>query len=139
MLNKSIPAYCFARIVGVLLFLGAFLYGFPIVADTIGFGFTNIVFFLIYSGVLIICAVGVLSLGLSFRHVYITYWSLQLTVWLTGVSLWFRFGSELHAYPVNPTWIVVTMFCSLILLVLYTFVTRLLRRFIGESTILQTS
>jgi hypothetical protein len=65
----------------------------------------------------------------------IAYWSLQLAIWLIGINIWYQQSNETNVQlmPILATpltfWphMVVTLFCSLALLILYVPSIRLFR------------
>ncbi|MEO8953846.1 MAG: hypothetical protein ABI396_11370 [Ktedonobacteraceae bacterium] len=68
---------------------------------------------------LILLAAGLVILNFSFHNARIVYWSTQLAVWLVGMAFWFRFNNFFTPFPNNPIGLIITAFCSLILLLLY--------------------
>ena len=78
-------------------------------------------------GVLTCIALGLFFLGLSSMHVRIAYWSLQVAIWLIGINMWYQQDSVTDVQLVPPLatpttfWpqMVITLICSLVLLVLY--------------------
>jgi hypothetical protein len=73
---------------------------------------------------------------MSFLRVRLVYWSLQFAVWLTGINIWFQQNNETDVRLIPPFatpysfWpqMVITLLCSLLLLVLYVPLIHLLRR-----------
>ncbi len=131
MLNRSITYRSLLRFAGVLCLLWA-LYSAIGIATThiyensdtfwryqIQISITDTLFNIVFYGVLFFVAAGLLLLGLSSRHVHITYWSIQVTVWFVGISLWYRSNSEFNPFPLDSFWLIVTVICSLALLVVY--------------------
>jgi hypothetical protein len=139
MLNRSITYRSLLRIAGALFLLWAFYQTFRIAtiqvyenSNTfwryqIEVSATDTLFNIAWYGVLFFVAAGLLLLGLSSRHMHIAYWSVQVTVWLVGVSLWYRSNHEFNPFPLDSFWLIVTVICSLGLLALYKPMLRLLR------------
>ncbi|GCE28411.1 hypothetical protein KDA_38950 [Dictyobacter alpinus] len=88
-----------------------------------------------FGGVLTYYGVGILFLGISTEKVGISYISLHLSIWLIGINTWYQsagpFGSNLFGVitaPDNFFWAIMTVLCSLLLLILYVPTTRLLNK-----------
>lgn len=140
MLNKSISYRSLLRFVGVLFLLWAFYKAFGVAtahvyenSDTvwryeIEISLTDTLFNVVYYGVLFFVAAGVLLLGLSSRHVNIAYWSIQITVWLVGISMWYHSNNTFNPFPLDSFWLIVTVICSLVLLVFYIPIVLIFRR-----------
>lgn len=143
MLNRSITYRGLLRVAGVLLLLWALYAAFRIAIEPIGetfadgssdvrlqiqISFTDTLFSIVYfGGVLFFVAAGILFFGLSSRRSSIAYWSIQGAVWLTGISLWYRTNGIFNPFPTHSFWIMVTLLCSLALLILYKPLVYLLR------------
>jgi hypothetical protein len=93
--------------------------------------FTQTLIEILYEGPLVFLAVGLLCLSLSFKKAYIGYWSFHLTIWLVGLSAWYRFNSVFLPWPANPIWLIVTLVTSLVLLILYKPITSILRKLVA--------
>lgn len=143
MLDRSITYRLLLRIAGILFLLWALYSAFRIAAAPvqeifadggsdvrlqIEISLTDTLFDIVYWGVLFFVAAGILLLGGSSRRLRIAYGSIQLAVWLVGISLWYRSNNTFDPYPLNPFWIIVTAICSMVLLALYKPTLHLLRK-----------
>lgn len=130
--------------VGGALFLVALLFSFRVamepvreisptgtdVRSLIEISFTDTFLHIAHQNILLLGAAGVLLFGLSSRRIFIAYWSLQLAVWLTGISLWYGTAFVLNPFPESPVWLITTIVCSLVLLILYKPLISLLQKLI---------
>jgi hypothetical protein len=83
----------------------------------------------ITTGTLLYLAVGGFLLGIGSTRAKWAYWGLQALVWLLGITLWYQASSRMEPFPVEFwPWMGLTLVCSLVLLVLYWPLMRLLRR-----------
>lgn len=143
MLDKSITYRLLLRIAGILFLLWALYSAFRIVTAPvqeifagggsdvrlqIEISLTDTLFDIVYSGVFFSVAAAIFFFGVSSRRLSIAYWSIQLAVWLVGISLWYRSNGTFDPYPLNPFWIIVTAICSMVLLALYKPAILLLRK-----------
>jgi hypothetical protein len=99
----------------------------------------SLIFFALIFGALEYFAGGLLLFGLSSLQVDVAYWTLQLTLWLLGIALWYQqaflLGSGIYdnlvPFDLKLTslwpWIVLSLICSLTLFILYVPVVRLLK------------
>jgi len=141
MLGKSITYRLLLRVAGALLLLWALYLVFQIatqqayVGDSyvglqIQYNFEETMLFILGAGVLLLAAAAVLFLGFSLRRPRVAYWSIQVALWFTGISLWYKFNQAFVPLPQNPLWLIVTVICSVILLALYKPVMRLVRKMV---------
>jgi hypothetical protein len=80
---------------------------------------------MIYAGIFLMLGVAILFLGIGSLRVKLAYWSLQLAIWLGGISLWYQRSMDVRpgpiagiSWPASPwPWLVLTLLCSLIILV----------------------
>ena len=133
MSNRLATSRILLRILGILLILLSLYYilriavrplfgGVPYnvhLQPLITTSVTETLWTILWAGPLVFLAGGLILLSLSFRYVHIAYWSLQIAVWLVGLTAWFAFNHEFTPLPVNPTWLIITIIISLLLLVLY--------------------
>lgn len=71
---------------------------------------------IVWRGIPLTClAIGLVCIAVSFRRATLTYWCIQIALWLIGISLWYHFNNFLSPLPHNPTWILVTAVCSVVL------------------------
>jgi hypothetical protein len=160
MFHKSVPLIVLFRVAGILFLVFGLYHAYTVASVTLGTG-ENIPGTLIailgpfggdfpYGAPLIYIAIGLLCLGLSTTRAKIAYWSLQLALWLTGLNLWYQqqSGIDVRLIPpfATPTtfWpqMVITLLCSLLLLVLYIPIIRLFNKLyetIDEQTKTETS
>lgn len=146
MLNRSLSYKTLFRIIGFVLIACGFFFALRTAIQFIGAG-DNVTGAIIdilgpfggsfpSGGALIYVALGLFFLGFSSMRAKMTYWSLQLAVWLIGINLWYQQNGEtdLQLVPLLVTplsfWpqMTITLICSLVLLVLYIPFTRLLRK-----------
>ncbi len=98
----------------------------------ITYNFGDVILESILAGILLHVAAGLLLVSLGANQVKWEYWSLQIALWLVGLTLWFKASSHLDPFPVDTwTWLLVTAGVSLLLLVLYRPLLRVLARFVG--------
>lgn len=146
MLNRSITYRVLIirimQIVGGALFLAALFFSLRIalepiqeiystrtdVRPLIAISFTDTFFFIARQGIPLLGAAGILLLGLASGRTYIAYGSLQLAVWIVGLSLWYGTAGLFDPFPESPVWLITTIACSLVLLILYKPLTYLLRK-----------
>lgn len=148
MLTKSVLYKYLLRVVGVLFIFWGLYQAYNIVSSQVVegsnglvlryffsrigyFPLPSLIIFALIFGALEYFAVGLLLLGLSSLRVKAAYWSLQLTLWLVGIALWYQQAFLLGggAYPnLVPLdlkleslwpWIVVSLICSLALFAFY--------------------
>jgi hypothetical protein len=145
MLSKLITYRLLLRVAGILLLLWALYIALQIatlqtyVGDSyvglqIQYSFRLTILFILQTGVPLLAAVAVLLLGFSFRHPTIAYWSVQLAIWLAGISLWYRFNYIFNPLPQNPLWLIVTVLCSMLMFVLYKPVMGLIRKLVPPKS-----
>lgn len=72
---------------------------------------------IIHRGTFWYVVVGLFFLCFGLQKPRVSYWSIQLTIWLVSISIWYQLISS--PYPPPTLWIVVTILCSLILLLFY--------------------
>jgi len=141
MLGRAITYRLLLRVAGILLLLWALYIAFQIatqrsyVGDTyvgqqIQYSFQLTMFFILDAGVLFLVAATVLLLGFSLRRPRVVYWSIQLAVWLAGISLWYKFNYTFNPWPQNPLWLIVTVICSALLFALYKPILYLIRKLV---------
>lgn len=91
---------------------------------------------MIYAGVFQMLAVALLFLSIVSQRVKLAYWCLQPAIWLGGISLWYQQNTGGYTTPIAgiswPTspwpWLVLTLLCSLAVLVFHQPVKRTLLR-----------
>jgi hypothetical protein len=146
MLHKSVSYKALFRVAG-LLFIAFGLYHALSVAFSLAGAGENVSGILIailglyggefpYGGAFIYIGLGLFLLGLGSVRAKLAYWSLQVAVWLIGISLWYEQTgvTDVRLVPVFATplsfWpqMVITLICSLLLFALYIPLTRLLAR-----------
>lgn len=88
-----------------------------------------------FGGILTYYGVGILFLGFSTGKVAISYICLQIAVWCIGINTWYQsagaVGPHLFGVIITPDnffWAIMTLLCSLLLLILYVPITRLLHK-----------
>jgi hypothetical protein len=144
MLNKVIRFSTLLRIVGVLCLLWAVF-----LAARIAFIPTNDIGdpsaqasylivtipvfalgLIIERGILWYAAAGVLLLGFGSQRARLAYWSIQVALWLVGITLWYQLNHAFAPPPQSPLVIIITLLCSLALLALYKPIISLLTKII---------
>ncbi|GER91497.1 hypothetical protein KDW_56590 [Dictyobacter vulcani] len=88
-----------------------------------------------FGGILTYYGLGILFLGISTGKVGISYICLQVAVWCIGINTWYQsagaFGPHLFGVIITPDnffWAIMTLLCSLLLLILYVPITRWLHK-----------
>jgi hypothetical protein len=117
--------------------LAYIFYGLPLLTNSVlGSWFHGIVL----PGPLLYVSIGLSLLTLSTLRPHLTYWSLQLALWLVSMSFWaglaqafYQNGFEVPASFAPFFWI--TLVCSLILLAAYKPVLAVLKKFCTPSLI----
>jgi hypothetical protein len=90
----------------------------------------------IQQGILFPFAAGAILFGLWSRQAGSIYWSLQLAVWFVGMTLWFQAGYHFDPWPVDTwAWLIVTVLCSLALVLAHRPLTHFLSRLLGAPQI----
>src|SRR5216684_1848829 len=129
-MNKPIKYYHLVQLLGIFILLFALYHVFRIATASvhtsdkvfylIEFSFEMFLVETIRQGVLLYVALGGLFLGLSSRRLHIVYWSVQVAIWLTGITLWYQHNIAFGLLPQQPwPWLYLTIACSIILLALY--------------------
>jgi len=140
MLGRSIYRLLL-RITGILLLLWALYVAFQIatqqsyagdsyVGPLIQSRFQDAIWLFFIEGAFFLAAAAVLSLGFSFRHPHVAYWSIQVALWFAGISLWYKFNQSFDPLPQDPLWLIVTVICSVLLLALYKPLLYLIRKLV---------
>lgn len=90
-----------------------------------------------FGGVLIYLGIGIGLLGISSERPRLAFWTLQVAVWCVGINLLYQTPGKRVTYalgqllalvaPINLFWGIVTLAISLVLLLCYIPLTRLLR------------
>ena len=117
-------------------------YGIPLLGNPSLGGYFN---GFVLPGPLIYVGIGLFLLALSTLRPRLAYWSLQVTLWLVSMSLWFALAfapSNQNGIDIPDSfapffWI--TLVCSLLLLIVYKPVLALLRRFCIQPRAINSS
>ena len=143
MLSKNITFKTLLRVVGVLCLLWALynIFRIALMPTTETYpDSSQQTFYLIQSDWLIalflmaheglhwFLAAAVLLLSFSFERVRVAYWSMQVSLWLVGLSIWYFVSNAFDQWPQNPMWLLITILCSIVLLALYKPITFLLKK-----------
>src|SRR5205823_2523658 len=83
---------------------------------------------------------GLLCLSFASQRRQVMYWTVQISIWIAGFALWYPQSWAYTPFPVNanPTWLIVSAICSLLLLVLYKPSMRLLQRLVAFQPVSAT-
>ena len=134
MLGKSITFKTLLRVVGVLCLLWVLYNIFRIALMPVTTGnydapqksfyliqtdWPIALFLMTYAGLHWFLAAAVLLLSFSFERVRVAYWSIQVSLWIVGLSIWYLVNNTFDPWPENPTWLLLTILCSIVLLALY--------------------
>lgn len=147
MLHRSMPYMILLRAAGIVIVLLALFQIYSVASRPFALaGATQVhplilvdpaeaVVEMLYADVFLMLAVAALFLGIVSLRVRLAYWSLQLAVWLGGISMWYQHSMDLRpapiaglSWPVSPwPWLVLTLLCSLAILVCHQPVKRAIR------------
>jgi hypothetical protein len=143
MLGKSITFKTLLRIAGVLCSLWVLYRGFSIATmpvTVVNSDSPQQSFYLIQTDWLIalflmaheslhwFLAAAVLLLSFSFERIRVAYWGLQVSLWIVGTGIWYLVNNTFDPWPQAPMWLLITIVCSIVLLVLYKPITFLLTK-----------
>ena len=149
MLHRSMPYMILLRAAGIIIMLLALFQIYSVASRPFALaGATQVhplilvdpaeaVVEMIYASVFLMLGVALLFLGIVSLRVRLAYWSLQLAVWLGGISMWYQRSMDLRptprgelSWPVSPwPWLVLTLLCSLAILICHQPVQRAIRAF----------
>ena len=143
MLGKSITFKTLLRIAGVLCLLWALYNIFRIALMPVTTGnydapqqsfyliqtdWLTALFLMARENVHWFLAAAVLLLSFSFERVKVAYWSMQVSLWIAGLSIWYLVNNTFDPWPQNPMWLLITILCLIVLLALYKPITFLLTK-----------
>ncbi|HEX4203895.1 MAG TPA: hypothetical protein VHZ51_06795 [Ktedonobacteraceae bacterium] len=147
MIHREVPYKRFAFIAGALLLLLALYQAFNVASAPFSAnGSAQSGYFIfvqpagalltmLSTGVLTPLAVAVLLLGVAAPRITITYWCIQAALWLAGISFWYQSGNTSTGQVPNMwPWLILTLVCSLLLLVSYKLVIQLFAKYLNESS-----
>jgi hypothetical protein len=139
MLHRPMPYMLLLRAAGILLILLALFQIYSVASRP--FALTGLaqtrplilvdpaeaVVEMLYAEVFQMLGVAILFLSIVSLRVKLAYWSLQLAVWLGGISLWYQQSTNWRAtpiaglsWPASPwPWLMLTLLCSLAILVFH--------------------
>ncbi len=149
MLHRSMPYMILLRAAGIIIMLLALFQIYSVAIRPFALaGATQVhplilvdpaeaVVEMIYASVFQMLGVAILFLSIVSLRIRLAYWSLQLAVWLGGISIWYQQSVDWRAapiagfsWPVSPwPWLVLTLLCSLAILVCHQPVKRAIRAF----------
>ncbi|GLV53704.1 hypothetical protein KDH_05560 [Dictyobacter sp. S3.2.2.5] len=166
MLQKSITYKSLIRLMGIALVLlsvycfcsvtlnhtesianGVTIYSGPEIGESVPRALLDVVWLrggyygsiFLWGGTLTYLGIGLLLIGMSTMNPKVAYWTLQASIWLISINLWYQYGGVVSAGSIVPflmtpetlwPWMIIALVASFSLLVAYIPVTRLLRRFL---------